>query len=183
MKDCFSDARNETTSGVTQNIMIAEEEISRRRFLIAGWFGFLGFLFYCLSVTIIDFFKPKVLLEAPMSFKAGLPEEYPLNTVSTKWIEGQKVWLIRNEKGLYALSAICTHLGCTPRWVNEEGLFKCPCHGSNFTINGDVVVGPASLPLWRYSIGLAEDGQVVVNKSIKENRVSYREGEKFLLTI
>lgn len=166
-----------------QNVMGNKEKLSRRRFLITGWFGFLGFLFYCLIITIIDFFKPKVLYEAPMSFEAGLPEEYLLNAVSTKWIEDQKVWLIRSEKGLYALSAICTHLGCTPRWVNEEGLFKCPCHGSNFNINGDVIAGPAPSALRRFSIGLSENGQVVINKSIKESRLPYREGEKFLLKV
>jgi cytochrome b6-f complex iron-sulfur subunit len=166
-----------------QNVMGNKEEISRRRFLITGWFGFLGFLVSCIIITVIDFFKPKVLHETPMIFKAGLPEEYLLNAVSTKWIEDQKVWLIRNEKGLYALSAICTHLGCTPRWVNEDGLFKCPCHGSNFNINGDVIAGPAPSALRRFSIGLSENGQVVINKSIKENRVSYREGGKFLLKV
>lgn len=172
-----------TANTTMQRVMCNKEEISRRRFLITGWIGFLGFLFYCIIIIVIDFFKPKVLHEAPKIFKAGLPEEYLMTTVSTKWIKDQKVWLIRREKGLYALSAICTHLGCTPRWVNEDGLFKCPCHGSNYTIDGDVVAGPAPLPLWRFSIGLAEDGQVVINKSIKENRVSYREGEKFLLTV
>ncbi len=166
-----------------QNVIGNKEKLSRRRFLITGWFGFLGFLFHCLIITIIDFFKPKVLHEAPMSFEAGLPEEYLLNAVSTKWIEDQKVWLIRSEKGLYALSAICTHLGCTPRWVNEEGLFKCPCHGSNFNINGDVIAGPAPSALWRFSIGLSENGQVVINKSTKESRFPYREGEIFLLKV
>ena len=175
--------QQETTCVAAQNPMHTKEEISRRRFLVIGGCGFLGFLLYSLLATIIDFLKPKVLFEAPMNFKAGLPEEYPLNVVSTKWLESQKVWIIRNEKGLYVLSAICTHLGCTPRWLNEEGLFKCPCHGSNFTINGDVVAGPAPKPLWRYSIGLAEDGQVVVNKNVKENRTAYREDEKFLLMV
>lgn len=72
-----------TSNTTMQRVMCNKEEISRRRFLITGWFGFLGFLLFCLIITVIDFFKPKVLHEAPMIFKAGLPEEYLMGTVST----------------------------------------------------------------------------------------------------
>ncbi len=52
-----------------------------------------------------------------------------------------KVFLIRDEEGLFALKAKCTHLGCKPIWNGK--LFHCPCHGSEFDLEGDVVHGPA----------------------------------------
>jgi cytochrome b6-f complex iron-sulfur subunit len=47
---------------------------------------------------------------------------------------------------LRAVSAKCTHAGCTVQW-KEKGEFDCPCHGSRFDINGKVLVGPATAPL------------------------------------
>ena len=62
---------------------------------------------------------------------------------------------------------MCTHLGCTPRWLVAENKFKCPCHGSGFHKNGINFEGPAPRPLERFKITLAEDGQLVVDKSVK----------------
>ncbi|MFN3467802.1 MAG: ubiquinol-cytochrome c reductase iron-sulfur subunit, partial [Candidatus Brocadiales bacterium] len=103
--------------------------------------------------------------------------------VSTKWMAEQRVWLVRTQEGLYAFLGICRHLGCTPRWVPEEKLFKCPCHGSNYNLAGDVVGGPAPKPLWRVAVGLSPDGQIVVDKSIKEDRVGMREKGQFILPV
>ena len=61
----------------------------------------------------------------------------------------------------------CTHLGCTPNWLEAEQKFKCPCHGSGFRKTGINFEGPAPRPLERYRIGLADDGQVLVDKSAK----------------
>lgn len=72
---------------------------------------------------------------------------------------------MREEAGLYALFAKCTHLGCTPRWLPAENKFKCPCHGSGFYKDGTNFEGPAPRPLDRFKIELAEDGQLVVDKA------------------
>ncbi len=58
--------------------------------------------------------------------------------------------LINNKKNIYALSLKCTHLGCTVN-AGPKG-FTCPCHGSRFDSKGNVVKGPASLPLTRFSV-------------------------------
>jgi cytochrome b6-f complex iron-sulfur subunit len=47
----------------------------------------------------------------------------------------------------YALNAICTHLGCVVPWSAADNKFICPCHGSQYDPTGDVVRGPAPLPL------------------------------------
>src|SRR5476649_749924 len=90
---------------------VATQEISRRSFLKLGWGALLGFFVSGAGATL-RFIFPNVLYEPPQTFKAGRPEEYPLG-VSTQWTKEQRVWMIRNEEGIYAMWARCTHLGCT----------------------------------------------------------------------
>ena len=72
---------------------------------------------------------------------------------------------MREEEGIYAIFAKCTHLGCTPRWLAAENKFKCPCHGSGFYKSGLNFEGPAPRPLDRLKVTVGEDGQLVVDKS------------------
>ncbi|MEK7408962.1 MAG: Rieske 2Fe-2S domain-containing protein [Acidobacteriota bacterium] len=116
-------------------------------------------------VASIRLLYPKVLFEATQTFKAGFPEDYGVGEVSERWKRKHRVWIIRAEQGLYALSAKCTHLGCTPNWVESEQKFKCPCHGSGFYASGVNFEGPAPRPLERFRIALADDGQILVDTS------------------
>jgi Rieske Fe-S protein len=50
-----------------------------------------------------------------------------------------------------ALSAICTHSGCSMNFLPSQQLLDCPCHGSQFAEDGSVVKGPARRPLKVYS--------------------------------
>ena len=79
----------------------------------------------------------------------------------------ERLALLRDAGGLYALSLVCTHLGCTPSWLEGERKFKCPCHGSGFYITGINFEGPAPRPLERVGIKLAADGMLEVDKSVK----------------
>jgi cytochrome b6-f complex iron-sulfur subunit len=85
----------------------------------------------------------------------------------SKYEKDFRVWIVREPEGFYALWAKCTHLGCTPRWLNAEAKFKCPCHGSGFYKSGINFEGPAPRPLVRLKIALAEDGQIKIDKSTK----------------
>ena len=67
-------------------------------------------------------------------------------------------------RGSTRSSTICTHLGCTPNWLEAENKFKCPCHGSGFYMSGINFEGPAPRPLERVTVSLADDGQVLVDK-------------------
>ena len=138
---------------------------SRRDFFTRlGWGGFAVFGL----ATLLGFVRsafPRVLFEPPSRFKAGDPNDYVLGEVNEKFKQEFRVWIVREEAGLYALFAKCTHLGCTPRWLPAENKFKSPCHGSGFFKDGTNFEGPAPRPLDRFKIELAEDGQLVVDKS------------------
>jgi cytochrome b6-f complex iron-sulfur subunit len=131
-----------------------------------GWGVFTAFSGISLLAFIRSAF-PRVLFTPPSTFKAGLPSDYIVGEVSTKYQKDQRVWIIREEKGVYALFAKCTHLGCTPRWLAVENKFKCPCHGSGFYKSGINFEGPAPRPLERLRITKADDGQIVIDKAVK----------------
>lgn len=144
-----------------------EKLLSRRKFFTAaGWTAFIAFL-GTMTIGSIRFLFPRVLFEPSPVFKAGLPEEYFVDMINTKWVKDYLVFIVRDQEGIYALSAICTHLGCTPIWQEIERKFKCPCHGSGFHIDGINFEGPAPRPLERLKITLAEDGQIEIDRSIK----------------
>jgi len=65
--------------------------------------------------------------------------------------------------GIYALSMVCTHLGCTVRWFQTDVMFRCPCHGSTYTKDGGVkVFGPAPRPLDVFPITVNPDKSLTV---------------------
>ena len=156
--------------------------MDRRRFLnYTGWLGILG----SLAVSLLGFLRflfPRVLFEPPTQFKAGLPADYAVGAVDTRFVASQRVWIIREENGFYALSAICTHLGCTPAWLATENKFKCPCHGSGFRRTGVNFEGPAPRPLERVRIALADDGHLLIDKgkSFRQEKGEWSSSDAFL---
>ncbi len=144
-------------------------KMNRRSFLSTAalaWFTFGAATTGALSI-VLRFLFPNVVFEPPTSFKAGFPADYEVGIVDERWKEKFGVWLVKTAEGMFALSTICTHLGCTPNWMAGESKFKCPCHGSGFYKSGVNFEGPAPRPLERYRISLAEDGQILVDKSKK----------------
>ena len=131
-----------------------------------GWSIFGAFSGLSLLAAVRSAF-PRILFQPPSTFKAGVPSDFPIGEVSTKFQKDQRVWIIREEKGMYALWAKCTHLGCTPRWLTAENKFKCPCHGSGYRLTGINFEGPTPRPLERARVALADDGQILVDKSRK----------------
>jgi cytochrome b6-f complex iron-sulfur subunit len=134
---------------------------SRRGIVSLAAWGAILTCFAAAGAAILRMLFPRVLFEPPTAFKAGYPTEYGVGDVS------QRVWIVRTQADLYALLGICTHLGCTPRWLGPENKFKCPCHGSGYTKDGVNFEGPTPRPLERVKITLGDDGQLVVDKAFR----------------
>ncbi len=138
--------------------------------------SFLGLGFTSLSVTGglwtlagARFMFQNVLNEPPSKFKVGPKDVFSPGQVATQFVAKFGVWVCnyeyKGQKEIYALKTVCTHLGCTPNWLEGEQKFKCPCHGSGYYKDGVNFEGPAPRPLERYAIRVADDGQLEIDKS------------------
>src|SRR3954452_5672075 len=153
----------------------AKPPMRRRSFLswmTLAWTAFTASMLAAGTATA-RFMFPNVLFEPPPTFKAGFPDEIQVGQVDERF-KSKGVWLVRtgfdqwaNASGIFALSTVCTHLGCTPNWLEGEQKFKCPCHGSGYYKTGVNFEGPTPRPLERFAISLADDGQILVDKSKK----------------
>lgn len=136
--------------------------------MIAGLVGF--------GVQSFRSLVPNVLYEPPQKFKVGPPS---LLAEGVTFLEDKRLYVFKEGKSFYAISAACTHLGCTvkytklnqPKHVEVGGEtktvpfeFHCPCHGSRFYSDGTNYAGPAPRPLHWYRLEVSpDDGQLVVN--------------------
>ncbi|MDA7978615.1 MAG: Rieske 2Fe-2S domain-containing protein [Pirellulales bacterium] len=137
----------------------------------------IGVGFTSLTMTMVvwtlglaRYLFPNIRIEPPSKFKVGFPTDIAPGVVETKYKAQYGVWVVNapynGEQAIFALSTVCTHLGCTPNWLEAEQKFKCPCHGSGFYVDGINFEGPAPRPLERYAISVAGDGQLEVDKSV-----------------
>ncbi len=142
-----------------------ESLISRRFFFESLGLGAIGIAALGSIILTGEYLSPNVVREPPMKFKAGKPEDFSPGSVTLD--VDQKVYIVRAKEGyFYALSAVCTHLGCITNWKPDQGIIACPCHGSKFNTDGTKVAGPAPRSLPRFSIVLDDGGQLVVDKSV-----------------
>ena len=118
--------------------------LRRRRFVIASVLGVLGVNL----LMFLRFFFPRALYEPKTRFSIGYPSDFGFG-VDTKFQNQYRIWVVRNTEGIFVISAICTHLGCTPDWKPSENKFKCPCHGSGYDPEGINFEGPAPRPMDR----------------------------------
>ncbi len=148
----------------------AEEEgqqglIDRRGFLLTVGGASLALAAAGSVAWTYDYLWPNAVLEPPKTFDAGPLSEYK-EGVDSRWLQKERIFVVRRQRKLYALIGICTHLGCIPPWRPDEGLFHCPCHGSEFSIEGDVLRPPAPEPLYRPPIKISADGHLIVGTGL-----------------
>ena len=115
-----------------------------------------------------QFLYPNVLYEPPPIVNAGKPDRYPADSVTLDAETG--IYVVRSVEGFYALSAVCTHLGCLTAWKPELGIIACPCHGSKFRRDGTKIEGPAPKPLPWLRMWLNDDGDLLVDRSGPTNQ-------------
>lgn len=142
-------------------------EVTRRGFISSFGLGWLGALaaFSTGAAGTARFFFPNVLSNPPEQFIAGEPSDYNAGSVSAAYKDQYRVWITNLGDRIVAILAVCTHLGCTPNWIDSQGVFKCPCHGSAYYQNGVNFAGPAPRPMDRVAVRLNPQGKIVVDKS------------------
>ena len=116
------------------------------------------------GAVTLDYLKPKVLFEPSTSFIAGTPLDFSEGVV--RFQKEKKAYVIGTSGGVYALSAVCTHLGCIARYKSDEKVIACPCHGSRFDLEGNVIHGPAPRPLPWLDVTEDAQGNLVVDTGI-----------------
>jgi cytochrome b6-f complex iron-sulfur subunit len=120
---------------------IEKKSISRSQFLGIAWGGSVALVVAQMSVALLKFIEPVSSGGFGGVIYAGKIEEFTINSINR--ILAGRFYISRTENGIIALWQKCTHLGCSVPWVEEEGQFHCPCHGSLFNEVGDVLGGPA----------------------------------------
>jgi nitrite reductase/ring-hydroxylating ferredoxin subunit len=145
--------QNEIETRVEQSM--PAEDVSRRIILRAslGLAGLLGL------GAVIKFLGYQPAPTNPTTFTLKTPQDYPVGSATA--LSEAKAWLFRDDQGLYAISAVCTHLGCVVNYTANQ--FECPCHGSKFNAAGYVLKGPARLPLNYLALTLSPEGMVVLD--------------------
>src|SRR6266705_3871402 len=84
--------------------------VTRRDFLNEITLGALGIAGLGSVAVSYQYFSPNVLFEPSTTFRAGNPDLYPVNSVTFN--QDQQVYIVRTQEGFYAVSAVCTNLGC-----------------------------------------------------------------------
>lgn len=149
---------------------------SRREFLHQLGLGSLVLGAGAVGFQTIRSLVPNVLYESEQKFKIGLPSQL---SEGVTFIEDKQLYIFKEGKSFYSISASCTHLGCTvkhtklnqPKEVEIGGEtktitseFHCPCHGSKYYADGTNYSGPAPRPLKWFKLELSpDDGQLIAD--------------------
>ncbi|HSC28844.1 MAG TPA: Rieske 2Fe-2S domain-containing protein [Vicinamibacterales bacterium] len=133
------------------------EPMPRRDFLglASMWATAAAALFAVVGMLRLP--KTAVLASPSRRFRVALPASLAEGEAFVP--PGRSVALYRDAAGIYAISTVCTHLGCIVR-PTAAG-FECPCHGSRFAADGAVVKGPAPTALAWKKVVLSGDTCIV----------------------
>ena len=138
-------------------------DFNRRAFFVRLGLGSLSVAAAGTAAFAYQYLSPNVLFEPSPIINVGKPESYPLDSVTLDANSG--IYLMHAQEGFFALSAICTHLGCLTAWKPELNQIACPCHGSKFNRDGQKIEGPAPKPLPWLRTWVSEDGDLMVDRS------------------
>jgi menaquinol-cytochrome c reductase iron-sulfur subunit len=150
--------------------------VTRRMILSRIGLGTVVLALIAQAYAFLRSLLPDVLSELPQRSKIGPPDQFG---EGAHFLEDRRVFIFREKNIFYAISAVCTHLGCTvkmqrlnqPRRVTvrgrefeEQAEFHCPCHGSKYYGDGTNYAGPAPRPLAYYRLEISpDDGQLIVD--------------------
>lgn len=135
---------------------------SRRGFLVWLTRGSVAAASALALGQVVRYFSFEPPGEGPAAVAIGAPDAFAAGALT--YSAPARAYIGRDDGGLYAIDAVCTHLGCLVE-QQPEGGFACPCHDSRFAAGGAVQNGPASRPLQHLALTLGSDGQVNVDRS------------------
>ncbi len=130
--------------------------MDRREFLKKAIKLFFLILFSVLSTISLLFLYPSKIRKKKVQFFEVLKEEdlprRGVKTVVFRYPRGEqilkmKAFIVNHNGRLFAISPVCTHLGCVVSWHRKKEQFLCPCHGGRYDIEGRVIEGPPPKPL------------------------------------
>jgi len=147
------------------------QDPSRRQAFVQLGVGSLCIASAGATVFGYEFLSPNVLYEPSPIVNAGKPDRYPPGSVTQDLQSG--IYIVHGPEGIYAMSAVCTHLGCLTAWKPELGIVACPCHGSKFNRDGSKIEGPAPRPLRWLQASLSDEGDLLVDRSQEITRKQY----------
>ncbi|MCL5999594.1 MAG: ubiquinol-cytochrome c reductase iron-sulfur subunit [Chloroflexi bacterium] len=126
--------------------------MSRREFLYYVWGASMA-LFLAETVGVSVLFALPRFREGHFGGKIKInAADFPaVNAAPVAHNEG-KFWMVTTDQGIIAHYKVCTHLGCIYKWDDLGKRFACPCHGSQFQLNGDWITGPAPRGLDRFAL-------------------------------
>jgi cytochrome b6-f complex iron-sulfur subunit len=133
----------------------------RRKVVLACVFGYLGVNF----LMFLRYFFPRTLFQPATQFNIGYPTDFQ-DGVNQQFLQSHRIWVRKDPGRLFVIHAKCTHLGCTPDWLPNQHIFHCPCHGSEYDIDGVNFAGPAPRPMDRCWIAAQADGTIQCNKGV-----------------
>jgi cytochrome b6-f complex iron-sulfur subunit len=153
---------------------MTEQKVSRKDFLKLIWGAAGAAAAAEFSLVGLRFLSPRNTTgEFGGVFNIGDYTQIPLGTVTP--VEAGRFYLVRlDDGGFLAIYRRCTHLGCAVPFDQASREFVCPCHGSQFTIEGDVQNQPATRPLDLFELTITDLGEIIVNtgKPIERDRIS-----------
>jgi cytochrome b6-f complex iron-sulfur subunit len=143
-----------------------KEPVTRRDSFVKLGVGCIAAASAGAAVFGYQFLSPNVLYEPSQIVNAGKPDRYPLDSTTADPKSG--IYIVHAAEGLYALSAVCTHLGCLTTLADQgagESIIACPCHGSKFHRDGTKIEGPAPRPLPWLQVSISPEGDLLVDRS------------------
>ena len=151
---------------MTTDAVAQKKSINRREFLNLAWLVSLGFFMADIGGMTYLFAMPRFREgEFGGRINVGKVADLPAAGSPPVNLPKVKLWLSNTDKGVAALYKVCTHLGCLYNWNSQEGKFICPCHGSQFQLNGTYIQGPAPRSLDRFVVQIQDAGGNVLAQS------------------
>lgn len=139
--------------------MISFKKINRRKFLTKTLYAILSLQVVYLFVKLLD--PKKFQPQSNNFYEAGDVSLFEKGHIYSFGTEGFFLHRL-SDGGFLAVSSKCTHLGCAVQVNSQNHRYECPCHGSAFSVKGEVLSAPATRPLDYFNIKI-EDHKVLVD--------------------